>query len=70
MTLDYQDAGAACDAALVGGPVALAWSRFDAPTRARVRENYLRVIEPWRFGSSYRIPAEFVVATAAVPEQE
>ena len=30
-TLDYESAEAACDAAFVGGPVALAWSRFDAP---------------------------------------
>ncbi len=67
MTLDYPGADAACDAALVGGPVAMAWSRFDAPTRARVREKYLHAIEPWRFGGVYRIPAEFVVATAQVP---
>ena len=68
MSLEYRDADAACDAALVGGPVALAWSRFDAATRARVRANYLRAIEPWQLGSGYRIPAEFVVATARVPE--
>ncbi len=64
-TLDYADADEACDAAFVGGPVALAWSRFDDDVRARVRERYLAAIEPWRSGRGYRIPGEFVVAVAS-----
>jgi SAM-dependent methyltransferase len=67
-TLDYADGAAACDAALVGGPVALAWSRFDDAVRARVRASYLRAIEPWRAGSDYSIPCEFVVVAARVPD--
>jgi ubiquinone/menaquinone biosynthesis C-methylase UbiE len=63
-TLDHADADAACDAALVGGPVALAWSRFDAPVRERVRARYLDAIAPWRQGSGYRLPGEFVIASA------
>lgn len=66
-TLDYPDADAACDAAFVGGPVALAWSRFDAAARARVRRRYLDTIAPWRHGRGYRVPAEFVVVSAQAP---
>lgn len=67
-TLSYPDAQSACNAAFVGGPVALAWSRFDAATRARVRGRYIAAIEPWRRGAGYRIPGEFVIASASVPE--
>jgi ubiquinone/menaquinone biosynthesis C-methylase UbiE len=59
--LSYVDADEACDAAFVGGPVALAWSRFDAPTRARARARYKHAIEPWRRRDGYRIPGEFVI---------
>ena len=68
VTLQYRDADQACDAMFIGGPVALAWSRFDAPTRQRVRERYLQSIQPWRCGQGFRIPGEFVVAKAAVAE--
>ena len=66
-TLAYSDAEQACDAAFVGGPVALAWSRFDAATRSRARDRYLTAIEPWRHGAGYRVPGEFVVVTARRP---
>jgi ubiquinone/menaquinone biosynthesis C-methylase UbiE len=64
VTLDYPDGEAACDAAFVGGPVALAWSRFDGATRARARAAYLEAIAPWRVGDGYRLPGEFVVVAA------
>ncbi len=65
VTLDYASADEAGDAALVGGPVALAWSRFDAATRSRVRARYLQAIEPWRQrDGGYRVPGEFVIASA------
>jgi ubiquinone/menaquinone biosynthesis C-methylase UbiE len=60
--LDYADAQEACRAAFAGGPVALAWSRFDDETRARVVQRYIHSIEPWRRGTAYRIPGEFCVA--------
>lgn len=66
-TLAYDNADQACDAAFIGGPVALAWSRFDAETRARVRSRYIESIEPWRIGEGFRIPGEFVVVKATVP---
>ncbi len=67
-TLAYGDGDEACDAAFVGGPVALAWSRFDTATRARVRAHYLAAISSWRQpDGGYRIPGEFVVVVAARP---
>jgi len=64
-TLEYGDADQACDAAFIGGPVALAWSRLGDEARARVRARYLEAIEPWRHGNRYSVPSEFVLVTAA-----
>jgi ubiquinone/menaquinone biosynthesis C-methylase UbiE len=69
-TLIYSDAEEACDAAFVGGPVALAWSRFDADTRRRVRARYVEAIAPWACNGGYRIPGEFVVVSALAPAVE
>jgi ubiquinone/menaquinone biosynthesis C-methylase UbiE len=66
-TLFYADGVEACDAAFVGGPVAMAWSRFGDDVRARARTRYLESIAPWRHGESYRVPGEFVVVAAEVP---
>lgn len=66
-TLAYASAADACEAAFAGGPVALAWSRFDAGVRERVGQRYLQAIAPWREGQGYRIPAEFVLVTATRP---
>lgn len=64
VTLDFNDGQHACDAAFLGGPVALAWSRFDEEARARVRAKYLESIAPWAYGETYRVPAEFALASA------
>jgi SAM-dependent methyltransferase len=66
-TLDYANSHQACDAAFAGGPVALAWQRFDNPTRERARARYLDAIAIWQQDSGYRIPAEFVVVSATAP---
>jgi ubiquinone/menaquinone biosynthesis C-methylase UbiE len=66
-TLRYADGAEACGAAFVGGPVALAWSRFPPATRERVRERYLHGLAAWRDGAGYRVPAEFVIVTAVKP---
>jgi SAM-dependent methyltransferase len=63
-SLDYADAAEACAAAFAGGPVALAWSRFDSATRERVQSRYLEAISPWRDGTRYRVPAEYVIVVA------
>ncbi len=66
-TLDYRDAADACAAVFVGGPVAMAWSRFSVETRARVQDNYLTAIAGCRVGEGYRLPGEFVVVSAVAP---
>ena len=66
-TLDYANSHQACDAAFAGGPVALAWQRFDEPTRERARARYLDAIATWQKDSGYRIPAELVVVSAMAP---
>ena len=64
-TLAYADADEACSAGFIGGPVALAWSRFDDDVRARVCRHYLEAIEAWRCDDGrYSVPAEFVVVAA------
>lgn len=65
--LTYADADEACTAAFVGGPVALAWSRFDAVVRQRVQQRYLDAIAPWRDGPGYRLPAEYLIVAAQRP---
>jgi ubiquinone/menaquinone biosynthesis C-methylase UbiE len=65
--LAFADASEACNAAFVGGPVALAWSRFSGEVRARVRAGYVNSIEKWRSGNGFSIPGEFVIATAVAP---
>ena len=68
--LSYDDAESACNAAFVGGPVSLAWSRFDAEVRARAFARYQEAIEPWRRNRGYRIPGEFVVAAGVAPASQ
>ena len=59
--LHYANGEEACGAAFEGGPVALAYSRFDPATRDEVHAEYLASIAPWRNGGGYSIPGEFVV---------
>jgi SAM-dependent methyltransferase len=66
-TLAYADGEEACRAAFVGGPVALAWSRFPEDVRDRARACYLDSLAAWRDGAGYRVPAEFVIVTAVKP---
>lgn len=60
----YANGDEACRAAFVGGPVALAWSRFSLETRERVSARYLDELSAWRNGAGYEVPAEFVVVSA------
>ena len=55
-TLYYDSSADACCAAFAGGPVALAYARFDAHTRQEVHVEYLAAIEPYRRGTSYALP--------------
>jgi len=64
---DYADDRSAIEAAFVAGPVALAYSRFDEATRSSVHTDYLASIQPWRVGSGYSLPGEFVVGSGQLP---
>jgi ubiquinone/menaquinone biosynthesis C-methylase UbiE len=69
-TLGYSSDEEAADAAFVGGPVALAYSRFDAATQAAARREYLESIATYRVESGYRVPGEFVIASGDKPLAE
>jgi SAM-dependent methyltransferase len=61
-TLHYQSDEEALVAAFVGGPVALAYSRFDEKTRDEAHAEYLASISSFRGDNGrYEIPGEFVV---------
>lgn len=59
--LHYDSDEAACGAAFIGGPVAMAYSRFDESTKEEAHAEYLTSIEPYKNGQGYRIPGEFVI---------
>ncbi len=66
--LEYVDAAEALGAALLGGAVALAYQGFDDDTRAEADTEYLETIHPYlQDDGSYRIPGEFVFASATRP---
>ncbi len=67
VTLVYASEGDALSAAFRGGPVALAYSRFDDATKQAVHAEYLRSIAAFRIGEEYQIPGEFVVAVGVKP---
>jgi hypothetical protein len=52
--LDWSSDDEACGAAFTGGPVALAYSRFDAHQREQVRREYLDSLAPWRITPNER----------------
>jgi len=61
----YDSGDAAADAAFAGGPVAMAYSRFDDETRESARAEYIASIAQYRKGNGYRIPGEFVISKAS-----
>ena len=65
--LVYADDDDAVGAAFLGGPVALAHSRFDEQTRRRAYAEYLDSLRDFRSGPGYRVPGQFVVASARRP---
>ena len=60
--LHYDNAADACGAAFAGGPVALAYSKFNQETREEAHAEYLSSIERYQDQTGYNIPGEFVVA--------
>ncbi|MHC4959570.1 MAG: class I SAM-dependent methyltransferase [Planctomycetota bacterium] len=65
--LHYQSADAALGAAFAGGPVALAYSKFDEATRESAHAEYLESIARYRVGTAYEIPGAFVLLQATRP---
>ena len=65
--LPYASDEAAIEAAFVGGPVALAYDRFDPDTRASAHTEYLDSIAQFWSTSGYQIPGEFVICRGEKP---
>lgn len=65
--LVYASPEEACGAAFAGGPVALAYARFDVSTRAEAHAEYVAAIAPYRIGNRYKIPGEFVIVSGRKP---
>lgn len=60
-TLFYENSIKACTAVFSGGPVAMAYSRFNDKTKEEAHQEYLASIEQYKNGIGYNIPGEFVV---------
>ena len=67
VALVYASDNDALGAAFRGGPVALAYSRYDEVTKQAVHTEYLRSISAYWIGGEYRVPGEFVVAAGVKP---
>lgn len=62
VNLQYSSQDEAIIAAFAGGPVALAYQKFDAQTKEEAHAEYLDSIAEFRKNGGYSIPGEFVVA--------
>ncbi|MFD2892748.1 class I SAM-dependent methyltransferase [Flavobacterium chuncheonense] len=62
--LHYSTADEACKAAFLGGPVALAYSRFDETTKTAAKKEYLDSIASYKTQKGYEILGEFVIGSA------
>lgn len=60
--LDYSSDEEACGAAFLGGPVALAYSKFSDVIKKEACKEYIGSINAFREGDRYHVPGEFVVA--------
>ncbi|MFO7846223.1 MAG: methyltransferase domain-containing protein, partial [Balneolaceae bacterium] len=54
-------------AAFAGGPVALAYQKFNEETKEEAHEEYLESIASYRKNGGYEVPGEFVVARGIKP---
>lgn len=61
--LPYENSESAIGAAFVGGPVALAYSKFTPELKAICHTEYLESIDAFRSGAGYRLPGEFVIVS-------
>lgn len=63
-TLHYRNAEEALGAAFDGGPVALAYNKFNDAAKQQVHADYLASIAAYSVGEGYDVPGEFLVARA------
>ncbi len=61
VNLNYPTAEEAVMAAFAGGPVALAYQKFNSRTKEEAHQEYLNSITPYRNENGYEIPGEFVI---------
>ena len=66
--LVYDSTDGALRAAFAGGPVAMAYSRFDEDVKREAHADYLETIAPYQTAGGYDIPGEFVVVRGSRPE--
>ncbi len=66
--LNYPTEEMAVMAAFAGGPVALAYRKFDDEVKKQAHKEYLDSIAPYRKGEGFEIPGEFLVARAVKSE--
>lgn len=59
--LHFRNDEQACEAAFLGGAVALAYQKFDEETKRGADREYLKLIKKYRNGMGYDIPGEFVI---------
>ena len=63
--LRYSSDEDAINAVFAGGPVAMAYSRFDEATKLSAHEDYINSIQQFKKEGEYFIPGEFVVVTGS-----
>ena len=63
-TLPFANDDNAIAAAFAGGPVALAYSRFDDAAKRSAEAEYLASISAFKSESGYKVPGEFVICSA------
>jgi len=61
-SLNYSSSDEACGAAFLGGPVALAYSKFSDDVKKEVFKEYIDSIKSFKETDGYHVPGEFVVA--------
>jgi ubiquinone/menaquinone biosynthesis C-methylase UbiE len=61
--LIYLSKEEACDASFLGGPAAMAYSRFDETTKLKAKLEYINSIDPFKTKNGYEIPGEFVICS-------
>jgi len=61
--LCYSSAKEACEASFLGGPVAMAYARFNDTAKNEAKNEYIASIEIYKTDNGYEIPGEFVICS-------